>query len=312
MKRALVVALNPAVDAEWRVGPIHWDEKNTIHSETRWAGGKGVNVARWLAHLGGSPRLLITLGGASGAEVAMQLHAAHVSTNIIRVSQPTRVNVMVTQPAGPQLRFNPPGPRLTRAEWRDVFTEAEQEHGRCALQLLSGALPRDASPTVYRRLIQLARRSGVETVLDCDGPALAAGVGARPFLVKPNEHELSEWAGRPLRTDAAVRRAALAMSVKTGGWVLVSRAARGAMLVNAGLPMVLVALAPAVSVLNTVGAGDALVAAAALQRQLGASPTEWLRWGVAAGTAAAQTRAGVLAPIALVARTAWRVTVREA
>ena len=47
----LVVALNPSIDVEWRVDGVRWEEKNSIHSERRWAGGKGVNVARWLRHL---------------------------------------------------------------------------------------------------------------------------------------------------------------------------------------------------------------------------------------------------------------------
>ena len=58
---SLIVALNPSIDLEWRVDQVRWEEKNTIESERRWAGGKGVNVARWLRHLGGKPRLLLPL-----------------------------------------------------------------------------------------------------------------------------------------------------------------------------------------------------------------------------------------------------------
>ncbi|KAF0176610.1 MAG: hypothetical protein FD161_2972, partial [Limisphaerales bacterium] len=65
----LVIGLNPAVDVEWRVGSLHWDEKNTVLGERRWAGGKSVNVARWLRHLGARVRLLVPLGGATGAEL---------------------------------------------------------------------------------------------------------------------------------------------------------------------------------------------------------------------------------------------------
>src|SRR5690349_18704774 len=58
----LILALNPSIDAEWRVNDVLWEEKNNVQSERRWAGGKGINVARWLKHIGGKPRLLLPLG----------------------------------------------------------------------------------------------------------------------------------------------------------------------------------------------------------------------------------------------------------
>ncbi len=67
---ALILALNPCIDAEWRVDDVQWEEKNNVRSERRWAGGKGINVARWLKHLGGKPFLLLPLGGKTGAELA--------------------------------------------------------------------------------------------------------------------------------------------------------------------------------------------------------------------------------------------------
>src|ERR1043165_4308390 len=89
---ALVLALNPSIDAEWRVDDVLWEEKNNVHSERRWAGGKGINVARWLKHLGGKPQLLLPLGGKTGSELAGYLRAEKIPTHIIRLGEPTRVN----------------------------------------------------------------------------------------------------------------------------------------------------------------------------------------------------------------------------
>ena len=61
--RLCVVSLNPAIDAEWRVDDVLWEEKNMVHTQRRWPGGKGVNVARWLRSLGAKSELLIPLGG---------------------------------------------------------------------------------------------------------------------------------------------------------------------------------------------------------------------------------------------------------
>src|SRR6186713_2229529 len=112
----LIVALNPSIDAEWQVPEVLWEEKNNVQSERRWAGGKGINVARWLKHLGGKPRLLLPLGEGTGAELAGYLRAERIPSRIIRLYEPTRVNVIVTTNAGRQMRFNPLGPKLSRSE----------------------------------------------------------------------------------------------------------------------------------------------------------------------------------------------------
>ena len=291
----LVIGLNPAVDVEWRVASIHWDEKNVLLGERRWAGGKSVNVARWLRHLGAHTKLLVPLGGATGTELRRQLHAEGVPLRTVPLHEATRANVMVTQEAGPQLRFNPRGPKLSAEEWRTFFRAAELEMKRSSLVILSGALCRDARATVYRDLVRLAHQLGVRAVLDCDGPAFAAGVTAKPFLVKPNEFELAQWVGRKLGSDASVLRAARDLSRQTGGWVLLSRDARGGLLVNDPAGFACRATVPRVHARNTVGAGDALLAAAAGEILKGTEPTEWLLNGLATATAGVQCIAGELA-----------------
>lgn len=297
----LVIGLNPAVDVEWRVASVHWDEKNVVLGERRWAGGKSVNVARWLRHLGAAVKLLIPLGGPTGAELRRQMREEKVPLRAVLVAEPTRANVMVTQEQGPQLRFNPRGPKLAAAEWRAFFAAAETEMRRSSLVILSGALCRDARPTIYRDLVRLAHRLQVRVVLDCDGPAFAAGVTAKPFLVKPNTFELAQWAGRNLVSDAEIEAEARALSRATGGWVFVSRDAQGGLLVNEAASQGWRAVVPSVRARNTVGAGDALLAGAACQIGADALPEEWLRQGLATATAGVQQLAGELAPLKAIA-----------
>ncbi len=306
----LVIGLNPAVDVEWRVASVHWDEKNVVIGERRWAGGKSVNVARWLRHLGARVRLLVPLGGTTGAELRRQMREEGVPLRVVPLHEPTRANVMVTQARGPQLRFNPRGPKLSTAEWRAFFRAAEAEMRHSALVILSGALCRDARSTIYRDLVRLAHRLEVRVVLDCDGPAFAAGVEAKPLLVKPNEFELFQWAGRSLRSEVAMSRAARELSQRTGGWVLLSRDARGGLLVNDNIGFACDGVVPCVRVRNTVGAGDALLAAVALEMVNGAGPAEWLRCGLATATAGVQRPAGELAARSSVAATRRRIQVR--
>jgi 1-phosphofructokinase family hexose kinase len=300
----LVLALNPSIDVEWRVDRVQWEEKNVIQSERRWAGGKGVNVARWLRHLGCDSRLLLPLGGPTGDEMRRHLRGEKLPAQVVPLRESTRANAIVTTSDGRQLRFNPAGPKLSSREWNAVFRKTEEALPKPGCLILSGSLPRQAAPGVYARLARLARNTGCRVLVDCDGPAFTAAVSAHPFLVKPNEHELAGWLGRPLRTPKQLLRAAQDLSEATDGWVFVSRGRNGAILVNASEDCLLQAAAPRVATVNTVGAGDAMLAAVAQRVDQGAPPADWLRWGIATGSAATQCQAGKLAKLALLRRLA--------
>ena len=294
MKPILVVALNPSVDVEWRVPLVRWEEKNVLESERRWPGGKGVNVARWLKHLGSRPKLLLPLGGVTGKEMEAGLRALQVPMRVIPLREATRANVIVTTRTQGQLRFNPPGPKLTVEDWRRIQSAVVEELRSASLLVFSGSLPRGLPVSACRRLMLLARRAGVRVLLDCDGAWFQDAVRARPFLVKPNEHELEGFFGRRLKDEKALRRSAVLLSEITGGWVLLSRGRAGAMLVHAGLDVFLSARVPRVKALNTVGAGDAMLAAVAARIVAGGEPADWLREGIAAGTALTRCEAGIL------------------
>jgi 1-phosphofructokinase family hexose kinase len=305
--RALVLALNPSIDVEWRVRRVRWEEKNEVLSERRWPGGKGVNLARWLKHLGAQPRLLLPLGGDTGRELAAGLREDGLRTAVVRLREETRANVIVTTEAQGQLRFNPLGPALSHSEWRALLKAAERELRHADLMVLSGSLPRGVPVDAYGQLIRLGRRAGVRALLDCDGAALAAAARAKPFLVKPNVDELARWSGRPLKTRSSVLDAASSLAGVTRGLVFVSLGATGAMLFGNEPRVAVSAMAPRVRVRNTVGAGDALLAAVAQQVMSGESFEQWVRWGVATGTAATSRPAGELPTRAVIRKIALRV-----
>jgi 1-phosphofructokinase len=123
-------------------------------------------------------------------------------------------------------------------------------------------------------------------------------VSAGPHLVKPNEHELREWARAEGlgsgRGEAALRRYAVELSRRTRGWVLVSRGARPGWLIHAARKVHLAASPPSVRPQHTIGAGDALLAAAAKALLDQRSPAELLATALAIGSLATQFPAGTL------------------
>jgi 1-phosphofructokinase family hexose kinase len=307
----LVLSLNPAVDAEWRVDRVRWEEKNVLESENRWAGGKGINVARWLRHMGGPVRLLLPLGGELGRELARGLAAEKFDATVIPIRGASRINVVVTTAADGQIRFNQPGPVLSRAEWQTVIRQSRLLLPKVSCVIMSGSLPRGLPADAYAHLVRAAHRAGVPAVVDCDGPALRAAAKARPLLVKPNCYELAQWVGHALNSEGAIVNAARGLAEVTHGWVLVSLGKEGGLLVNSGAREVFFTRPPRLRPVSTVGAGDALLAAAVRQMEAGAAPVEWLRWGVAVGAAATQCTGGKLPPRALIRELLSHVVVRR-
>ena len=292
--RPLVVSLTPSIDAEWRVPCVVPEEKNELLDERRWPGGKGVNVARWLGWLGETPRLFLPLGGDPGRELAAGLRLEGIRFTRFALQEPTRVNVIVTPERGPQLRFNPSWPRVTQSEARALLARVISLAERADPLVISGTLTFGAPANTYASLVRSAVAAGRQVFLDCDREPFALAVRQRPFLVKPNEFELAQWAGRSLGTASAVLQAVRELSVQTGGWVLLSRGGEGAWLVNEGQGIELAAGAPRLEVRNGVGAGDALLAATVHRVLAGAAPDDWLRHAVATGTAATQVPPGRL------------------
>lgn len=302
----IIISLNPAVDVEWRLPSVVPEEKNELTSETRWPGGKGINVARWLAWLGRPQRLFLPLGGSTGRELAAGLKAEKLRFSAFPLSQPNRANVVVTPGIGPQFRFNATWPRLGSTEARRLRDEAGSWVRRSDPIVISGTLAFGAPVSTYAHLVKLARQAGRRVFLDCDREPFARAAQEQPFLVKPNEYELGQWAGRTLSKQSEVVTAAEELSEVTRGWVLVSRGEAGAILVNTRERVGLQARIPAVTVRNTVGAGDALLAGTIAAVLAGKPVADWLADGVSIGTAATQ-----VAPGRLPTQAQWRRIRRE-
>ncbi len=282
----LVVSTNPAVDVEWRVGQLRSEEKNEILAEKRWPGGKGVNVARWLNHLGSRVQLVLPLGGTQGREIALGLKVEGIPFRSVPIQGCTRANVVVTTAAGGQYRLNPTWPVLDAPELDCLVSMVRREMKRSAAMVLSGALVRGAPVDLYAGWIQEARSAGLPVFLDCDGSAFRAAAPYAPLLVKPNVHELEQWAGRSLVDMVDLIAAARELAEVTRGWVLLSRGPEGAMMLGHGDGRVWSRSAPRARVRSTVGAGDALLAAVVHAWSRGLPPQQWLRAGVSTGSRA--------------------------
>jgi 1-phosphofructokinase len=289
----VTVTPNPSVDRTYRLLRLAVGRLNRAETVTAEASGKGVNVSRILARLDVASRAVVTVGGAEGRLLARLLDRAEVTFDLVKVSGSTRVNVTLVEPGQEPTKVNEPGAALTAREADALVAEARRAVlGGATWLACCGSLPPGSAPDLVARLVEAGRAAAVPVAVDSSGPALAAAVRARADLVKPNADELVDLVGPGLTPVEAAQK----VREQTGGTVLASLGAQGAILVTP--EGVWRARPPVIAPVNTTGAGDA-----ALAGYLGApvaDPAARLAYAVAIGTSACLVEATAELPAVLV------------
>ncbi|WP_224366135.1 1-phosphofructokinase [Hyalangium versicolor] len=258
MARVLTLTLNPALDLSIRLGALKPGEVNRTESTRLDAGGKGINVARVLAGLGHD----VTVSGLLGADNETAFVRAFKELGLrdafIRVPGETRINAKLSEKDGRVTDLNGPGPQIPAHSLEELAERLGTLLSGNDVVAISGSLPPNVTPARLAGFISAIRERQVPVWLDTSGPALAAGLGARPSGVKPNELELADWAGHPLETPEERIQAVLRLNTEGIEDVLLSLGAEGVIWTQRG--HALRATPPRVSVVSTVGAGDTLLA----------------------------------------------------
>lgn len=265
-----VVNLSPAIDVTYELEALVPGESLRVRNILRTPGGKGVNVAR-VIHAGGEEvELVLPLGGKSGAWISEQLSEIGIKTKEVPIAAETRTCVGVV--AAETTVLNEPAAPLLPDEVEAIINALET---RVAVTVLSGSLPASLSESQLKRLFSTLRNSSEKLLVDTSGKALllAAEIGAD--LVKPNRAEALA------ATESASIEGAVGELLSRGAdSVLLSDGEQGAFLTKPN--RVLRARGRKVSG-NPTGAGDAMVALAAIGLEKNLSDVLLLRRSVAAG-----------------------------
>lgn len=297
--KIVVLALNPAIDNEWKVNSMLVEEKNTILASRYWAGGKGINVCRWLKKFEIDPVLVLPLGGNTGRELKKCIKSEGIRFKGIKIAGCTRTNYLISADNGRQMRFNEVGPELSKSDFRNIIDTLNGLIGKGDYLVLSGSLPKGINYNAYAEIIKAFKKTEIRVFLDCDGKAFKEATKEKPFLVKPNLFELGQWAGHQMESRGEVVKTALALSYWTWGWVAVSMGPEGAILVNAHKKMAFEGTTPKVRVCNRLGAGDAMLAGIVSSVVRDEDPEQWLKLGITTGTASTLVPGGELPKSAL-------------
>lgn len=292
----VTVTLNPALDQTVVLEALTPGAVHRARSVRRDAGGKGVNVAACLADWGLSVAATGVLGRDNAAPFQALMDAKGIEDRFAWIPGETRTNLKLLDGAsGDTTDINLPGLDLTPDALVTVRAALRALTAPEGLVVLAGSLPGGLGPRTYADLTAELRARGARVILDASGPPLAAALAAPvlPFAIKPNRHELEEWAGRTLPGLADVAAAAQDLRARGIALVVVSLGPEGALFCDGD--GTLHALAPPTAIASTVGAGDALVAGlvAGLHADLALPDTARLALAFAAGKLA---RAGANLP----------------
>jgi 1-phosphofructokinase len=253
------VTLNPAIDQTVRVNNFRTNTVNRGQAMQFNAGGKGVNVASFLADTGHEVAVTGFLGQ-DNAEIFERFFARKgIADHFVRIPGETRTGVKIVDEANQHTTdINMPGLTPPPEAVEALFAQIEQLAASCDWFVLAGALPPGVPTTTYATIITRLKELGKRVVLDTSGEALRRGVQAGPTVIKPNIDELQELTGQTLANEFDIELASSELMNDSIRLVVVSMGERGAMFVDQ--ESALVAVPPTVTVKSTVGAGDALVA----------------------------------------------------
>ena len=280
------VTFNPSLDYVVQVEHFQGDAVNRTSEEHVYPGGKGNNVAVIASNLGMKSRALGFKAGFTGAAMEQMLQEFGCDTDFIALEEGvTRINVKVK--SDDEFEINGQGPRIPDEKIRQLYEKLDALESGDVL-VLSGSIPNTLPDDMYERIMERLAGTDVRISVDATKDLLLNVLKYHPFLIKPNNYELGEMFGVTLESDDEIAEYARKLQEMGARNVLVSMAGDGAILVTED-GSVLKQLPPAGEVVNSVGAGDSMVAGFLAGYLKTGSYEEALKLGTAAGSATAFT-----------------------
>lgn len=287
MKRHVVtVTLNPAIDKTVTVNNLKIGALNRVSSVRTDPGGKGINVAKVLNAFNVDVVATGLTAGYQGRQLIRYLNEEGIAASFHTVQGEIRTNLkIVDEETKVTTEINETGFSVNEADLSAMNRLLEQLLDNASFLVLSGSLPSGIPEDIYKQYIERAKEKGVKAILDADGNALAEGIKAIPYAIKPNIHELERLFNRSLKDEEEIIclcRELISSGIKLAA---VSMGAEGAIFMNEKEAFRIKPCAIAAG--STVGAGDSMVAAIVYSLLESKAMIETASMAAAAGTVTA-------------------------
>lgn len=277
------VTFNPAIDYVVHTDEMTVGSVNRAKDEKIYFGGKGINVSMVLNELGIRSRVLGFVAGFTGEAIEKGISEKGIETDLIHLENGfSRINVKIK--SGDETDLNGQGPAIDDNSLNKLFSKLDKLTEGDIL-VLAGSIPASMPEDVYEKILERLSGKNIKAVVDAEKNLLMNVLKYKPFLIKPNNHELGEMFGVTLKTNGEIEEYARRLKDMGAQNVLVSMAGDGALLLDENGKTHICGVCSG-TVKNSVGAGDSMVAGfiAGLER----GDHEYaLKLGTAAGGATA-------------------------
>ena len=278
------ITLNPSLDYVVKVENFKADALNRSSNEQIYAGGKGINVSIVLKNLGVDNTALGYVAGFTGDEILRQIKEHNVDCDFVKLkSGMSRINVKLKSDG--ETEINGSGPDITEKDLESLY-EKVNKLGKGDFLILSGSIPNSVPDDIYERIIKSLLDKEGEFIVDATKDLLLKVLKYRPFLIKPNHHELAEMFDVELKSDEDIITYGKKLQEMGAKNVLISMAGDGAILLpENGEPIK--REVPKGVLKNSVGAGDSMVAGFLWGYLKNKNLDEAFKMGIATGSASA-------------------------
>ncbi|WP_343210464.1 1-phosphofructokinase [Anaerolentibacter hominis] len=279
------VTFNPSLDYNVGVKDFQLGELHRTTFEQMLLGGKGINVSVVLKNLGIDSVMLGFLAGFTGEEIERRAKSYGCGTDFIHLKEGlSRINVKIKTET--ESEINGQGPDIPEQQVEEMFEKLDKLTVGDTL-ILSGSIPNTLPSDVYEKILERLSGRGIRFVVDATKDLLCNVLKYKPFLIKPNNHELAEIFHAEIKDKEDVVIYGRKMQEMGAQNVLVSMAGDGAVLISAS-GNVYKSEAPKGKLVNSVGAGDSMVAGfIAGYEQSGGNEEAAFKMGLSAGSASA-------------------------
>lgn len=278
------VTFSPSLDYTIELTDLEVGRVNRASGTAIYPGGKGINVSIVLSALGVPNRMLGFVAGFTGRELVGLLEKDGHDYDFIELKTGnSRINVKLC--AQTTTDINAKGPGIMNEDLEKLYSKLDKLTDGDVL-VLAGSIPDELPAYSYQLIMQRLEGRGVKVIVDAVGEVLTSTLSYHPFLVKPNRAELSELFSTEIRYRSDIEKYARTLIEMGAQNVIVSLDSEGALLVTGEGETVYVD-APEGEALNSVGAGDSMIAGFICGLMRERDMVKALKMGVAAGSASA-------------------------
>ncbi len=282
----LTVCMSPCTDVTIELDSLNVGKTNVVKSKNVSFGGKALNVAIGVARLGGEPYATGLMYNENGYMFENALDKEGVPFTFVWNKGRARENYKFIDNRSMLTEVNDVGEQITKEKANEVVNMVHMLSAKSGVTVISGSLPRGVEPSYYGRLSAAVSPKSLK-IVDATGERLFSAIAEGADLVKPNIDELENTLGRRIADKEDMLAGCYELLDRGAKRVLLSLGKQGAVITDGTHNFYCKSMNVAVN--STVGAGDGMVAAAAMQLEQGEPLSEILRAGVAAGTATVMT-----------------------